>query len=194
MRVRRRRTRGMPIRTRIQSRNSIRSLSVLVLRVAGVWDRLGYLSRYKDAIESRGCGESDSLTPGCTGRVLAWPRSQPVESEVPAPADAPDTGRSFNGRTPRSGRGYRGSNPCLPANSHFTRQTTVKHTFASVSNALFDGPRKTSAQLRFESRRAFARLVKRCQLRLATWYSPDDSVIVIAVPRASLELRYTPRW
>ena len=25
------------------------------------------------------------------------------------------TGRSFNGRTPRSGRGYRGSNPCLPA-------------------------------------------------------------------------------
>jgi hypothetical protein len=27
------------------------------------------------------------------------------------------TGRSFNGRTRRSGRRYRGSNPCLPANS-----------------------------------------------------------------------------
>jgi hypothetical protein len=31
-------------------------------------------------------------------------------------------------------------------------------------------------------------------LRLANWYSPDDPLIVIAVPRASLELRYTPRW
>ena len=29
----------------------------------------------------------------------------------------PTTGRSFNGRTRRSGRRYRGSNPCLPANS-----------------------------------------------------------------------------
>ncbi len=29
----------------------------------------------------------------------------------------PPTGTSFNGRTPRSGRGYRGSNPCVPATS-----------------------------------------------------------------------------
>ncbi len=27
----------------------------------------------------------------------------------------PTTGTSFNGRTPRSGRGYRGANPCVPA-------------------------------------------------------------------------------
>src|SRR5215203_4776376 len=45
------------------------------------------------------------------------------------------------------------SNPCLPANSHFTRQTTVKHTFASLSNPVFDarqtpeagGPSTTSS-------------------------------------------------
>src|SRR5262245_29301420 len=49
-------------------------------------------------------------------------------------------GTSFNGRTPRSGRGYWGSNPCVPATSHFARQTTVLHAFASVSNALFGGP------------------------------------------------------
>ena len=39
----------------------------------------------------------------------------------------------------RQGRA-RSSNPCHSANSHFTRQTTVTHTFASVSNALFNGP------------------------------------------------------
>ena len=42
--------------------------------------------------------------------VLASPSAASIYFEVPAP-----TGRSFNGRTPRSGRGYRGSNPCLPA-------------------------------------------------------------------------------
>ena len=35
------------------------------------------------------------------------------------------TGRSSNGRTHASGACYRGSNPCLPAKSHFARQTTV---------------------------------------------------------------------
>ena len=47
-----------------------------------------------------------------------------------------NTGRSFNGRTRGSGPRYRGSNPCLPANSHFARQTTVPLAFANVSNAV----------------------------------------------------------
>ena len=44
---------------------------------------------------------------------------EPIQSEVPASRECAhlDTGRSFNGRTRRSGRRYRGSNPCLPATS-----------------------------------------------------------------------------
>ena len=41
---------------------------------------------------------------------------EPIQSKVPASHNSrPNTGRSFNGRTRRSGRRYRGSNPCLPA-------------------------------------------------------------------------------
>ena len=46
---------------------------------------------------------------GCAGRVGIGTLS--IRRRLPSSA-----GRSFNGRTPRSGRGYRGSNPCLPAN------------------------------------------------------------------------------
>ena len=48
----------------------------------------------------------------------------------------PPAGTSFNGRTPRSGRGYWGSNPYVPAKSHFARQTTTRPAFASVSNVV----------------------------------------------------------
>jgi hypothetical protein len=48
-------------------------------------------------------------------RVLAGRACQQVQASNIMTVSTP-TGRSFNGRTPRSGRGYRGSNPCLPAN------------------------------------------------------------------------------
>jgi hypothetical protein len=84
-------------------------------------------------------------------------------------------------RTVASGRKAFRENPCLPANSHFTRQTTVKHTFASVSNALFDGSPKREGGSPFHNLKSakdfsgstsvripetLARLVKQCQLRL----------------------------
>ena len=63
MRVRRRRTSGMPIRTSIQSRNIERSLSCAGTRVAGPVIGIGCFGRYKDATEWLGRGESDSHAP-----------------------------------------------------------------------------------------------------------------------------------
>ena len=44
-------------------------------------------------------------------------RADRMGSSCPHPYRGLITGRSFNGRTRRSGRRYRGSNPCLPASS-----------------------------------------------------------------------------
>jgi hypothetical protein len=50
----------------------------------------------------------------------------------------PPTGTSFNGRTPRSGRGYRGSNPCVPASSLLrVKRRCVPSSCASLSNPGF---------------------------------------------------------
>src|SRR6187455_3350868 len=71
-----------------------------------------------------GVGESAQAPHRC-----AW---TPVYNRgfLPRPRNA--TGRSFNGRTRGSGPRYRGSNPCLPANSsvipHFFRLTTWRIT------------------------------------------------------------------
>jgi hypothetical protein len=62
---------------------------------------------------------------------------------LPARDSRPDTGRSFNGRTRRSGRRYRGSNPCLPAthesavllmNSAVLRRTKFSQPFCSLAS------------------------------------------------------------
>ena len=68
---------------------------------------------------------------GCVGQTAA-----DIINVCALSREVPPTGRSFNGRTRGSGPRYRGSNPCLPAKSHFARQTTVRPAFASVSNVV----------------------------------------------------------
>ena len=64
------------------------------------------------AVRAANGGRAVAPAPG--GPYNQWFRQ--MARSVRAPG-GPPAGRSFNGRTPRSGRGYRGSNPCLPATS-----------------------------------------------------------------------------
>ncbi len=56
--------------------------------------------------------------------VVAPKRTFSLQSDFPASSTraANRTGTSFNGRTPASGAGYWGSNPCVPANFSATSQ------------------------------------------------------------------------
>ena len=49
-------------------------------------------------------------------RLDQWPRLTAIIRVQPSDARSTGAGTSFNGRTPASGAGYWGSNPCVPAN------------------------------------------------------------------------------
>src|SRR6476469_1938228 len=69
-------------------------------------------------------------------RLMTGAPAAPIVAESPASRDVllylevhPAAGTSFNGRTPRSGRGYWGSNPYVPANLQFRRVLREFYSF-----------------------------------------------------------------
>ena len=88
----------------------------------------------------RGGGEQRGAVPRGTGGVVAAcvacePATTIGSSCLRQGRD--HTGRSFNGRTRRSGRRYRGSNPCLPAISPY--RTTYLRQRVAIPNPCLSG-------------------------------------------------------